>query len=327
MNPSKHAELSDELWLSIASWLPTKDQFNLSISAKRYNNIVLECWSKRCDESKSLRKRMRAPVPAVENIGVRIALAKGVIQKSKDFPLGQSPDKRQKIGPDRAIAAAETNDERDLIALEGMMLRLPFAQEFLARLMAGNSAPDRKISQIYEWMDQERESIRTVEEFNLSFLNRASLQTYDIPNDLLEGSKVIDQLPSDSLAHFSRLQKLNLQGLALNSLPHSLVQCPVQELNLAENNFNEIPEVVYRMQELRVLDLSGNRYLVGSLDRLSQCPNLRELKIQQTGFATEEIRSLANLRKDLQIVSDFLPAFARADSQTATQPDSQMDLD
>ena len=85
----------------------------------------------------------------------------------------------------------------------------------------------------------------TVEE--LSLAGPSNVWSNLIYNDSIWGS-------------FKRLKKLELNSNELTTLPSSLeaVSSTLEILFLSENNFNAIPEVVGKLNRLRMISLRGN---------------------------------------------------------------------
>lgn len=80
---------------------------------------------------------------------------------------------------------------------------------------------------------------------------------------------------------FTSLESLNVSNNLLSSLPQSLAKLPISQLDLHNNRFESLPDVLFSMENLRVLDLSKNP-LKPFTSRLSNLKTLEELYLDDT---------------------------------------------
>jgi Leucine-rich repeat (LRR) protein len=116
----------------------------------------------------------------------------------------------------------------------------------------------------------------------------------------LWGNRLLKKLPA-TLINCEQLRELNLRqnnSININTLKGL---DNLQYLNLAETNISRLPDGILTLQNLQILDISGNTELDfnKALVDLSTMKNLRELELRYCGFKTlpTPLLALKNLKK------------------------------
>lgn len=107
-------------------------------------------------------------------------------------------------------------------------------------------------------------SNRAFDDFPTAFDSRCDVET------LAVAGKQIESVPTE-ISRLTALNTLYLNDNLLSSLPKELFSLPVQYLYIHKNNFEQIPEGLDALADLRTLDAGNNRInnpVVGSFPRL-----------------------------------------------------------
>lgn len=107
----------------------------------------------------------------------------------------------------------------------------------------------------------------------------------------------LDQLP---------LNELHLKNADLETLPDELSACPLKILQLHGCKMTRIPEVVYKLENLELLMINfvkGGKLILDeeTCERLKTLPNLKKLRIIQSGWEDSELAELQQRLPGLEI--------------------------
>lgn len=114
-------------------------------------------------------------------------------------------------------------------------------------------------------------------------------------------------IPPFDLTNYIRLNKkgqiveVNLRNRDIFQVPESLQYCPaLRELYLRENNLQDLPQWLFDLKHLEVLDLYGNNFF--TLDeRISDLPKLRLLNLE-VNWLTELPSSIGDFQSLVRLI-------------------------
>ena len=125
---------------------------------------------------------------------------------------------------------------------------------------------------------------------NLLWLDVSHNKLTEIPKELFElpllrnlnvSFNFLEELPQVTTGEWSNSIKiLNVRANLLETLPDTIAESCIEDLNLADNSLNHVPPSVFHMKTLTNLNISGNRYITvlpPDLEKLSKLTTL-ELK-------------------------------------------------
>lgn len=118
----------------------------------------------------------------------------------------------------------------------------------------------------------------------------------------IEGEAIGSLPPLSEPLSFANVTHLRLRGLGLTRLDAAFIGrfSRLLHLDLADNQLTELPEVLTHLPQLRSLDLSGNRIVLGPEGnrRLAGLTNLQRLDLSRnTLVASPQLSSLRRLRQ------------------------------
>uniref|UniRef100_A0AC35FWN5 Leucine-rich repeat-containing protein 20 n=1 Tax=Panagrolaimus sp. PS1159 TaxID=55785 RepID=A0AC35FWN5_9BILA len=116
-------------------------------------------------------------------------------------------------------------------------------------------------------------------------------------------NNVLKRFPAKMITKFPEMIQFSISSNSVTELPEEISNWKLKAINLASNKFAKIPEAIYRMSDLQVLDLSDNEIENIDIKKLiTSLPNLKLLNLSNNPLPVKHLQDiLGHQTKTLQI--------------------------
>lgn len=106
----------------------------------------------------------------------------------------------------------------------------------------------------------------------------------------------LKKFPKKMITKFPNLTILNIEGNEIEEFPTEFEECTsMKGLNAANNKLTSVPDGIFSMKQLAILDLSGNMIEDIDADRLyNSCPSLVQLNMSGNPISDEAKQRLCS---------------------------------
>ena len=195
--------------------------------------------------------------------------------------VAETADRRLRFGEAKKQKLSECNSEARYFSLLEMNDRVIGLYALLQQVPGFTIPLQLPSPQVYtelqNWVTQKGASLSTIRELQIIQFKGQS--------PFASRSKIFNCLPSE-IHFFTRLTSLVLRNNLLNELPESLLQVPLQKLDISCNHFREIPEILTALTELTELNISSQLSGPIQFDNLARLSHLLHLDLSNNGLRT-----------------------------------------